>query len=297
MIAIWGANGFIGRHLTHHLVQAGERVALFSRNYDGFPFPLPPSVETHSCDFLRPDTYVEELKRCHTVALLVSSSMTRTFSGDPEQEILLNVQPYRQFFDRLGNKNALPSRIIYISSGGGVYGMTEQISIPESHPLNPISPYGRGKLEIEALVRQASPSYTILRPANPVGIWNKRKSLLDYAIKAIKTGMPLEVFGDGEAVRDYFDVAELASAITLAADNPAAKNEIFNVGSEKGTTINQVIKILEDVHGIPLPRRNVPLTGLDVPFNVLDCGKIRRALGWSAQRNLQDILHEMWSAT
>jgi UDP-glucose 4-epimerase len=299
MIAIWGANGFIGRHLTQVLVAAGENIELFARDFDGFPFALSSHATCVPADFLSPQDTMERIRKCRTLVLMVNASQVRHSGPGPGQDISSSLKPYKVFFDELA-EGPVPGHIIYLSSGGAVYGPVEVVRpIPETHPVRPVSPYGQVKLAVEELIQARAADigfkYSILRVANPVGVWCKKAALVPVAIKAAKTGTPVTVFGDGSMIRDYFDVRELAHAIKLVAEKPGA-NEIYNVGSGKGRSINEVIEIVSRVTGREITVRHEAPNGLDVPYNVLDCGKIEKTVSWRAQEDLENIVKTMWDA-
>lgn len=288
MIAIWGANGFIGRHLVNSLAAAGGEMRLFARDFEGFPFPLPRNAKSYSRNFADPFSYVADIRGCRAVVLLVSDRIGPVHVTD-------NLKNYTEFFRVLKQAEALPKHVVYASSGGAIYGKTEPLPITEEHPLRPITPYGREKQQIESLIAAESASYSILRVANPVGVWCKRKALVGAALEAVRTGQPMTVFGNGNTVRDYFDVRELAGAIDLCLETMMAKNTVFNVGSGKGRTINEVIEIVSSVTGNDVPvKHEVARDDVDVPYNVLDCSKVKQALGWQATKELKDIVETMW---
>lgn len=301
MIAIWGANGFIGRHLVRALQEQGaEECRLFARDFDGFPFPVPPTMACYEADFKQPDSYLRALKGCRTLVLLVSASGARRFADDPAAEIAENVMPYRALFQSLATESHDIERLVFLSSGGAVYGAGVQEPVAEDAPLAPVSPYGCAKKDIEAALMafaaETGCDSVILRPSNPVGLWAKRPHIVGAALHSAKTGAVLPIFGDGQTVRDFFSVRDLAEAISLACRHPAAKNQIFNIGSGKPCTVNEVIAMVRETTGAALPVAYREAHAADVPYNVLDCRKIGAALGWRPEQSLEDVIKEMWTA-
>lgn len=298
MIAIWGANGFIGRNLAKNLAETGtqENVKLFSRNFDGFPLACPTSFSKYEHDFTNPKSYINELKSCKTIILLVTSSYARTNLSDFNVEIRQSVDPYKGFFEALNTNNIQPEHIIYASSGGAVYGAVDtKAPLSEKYSCAPSTPYGKGKLLIEEAIskyaQDAPWRYTLLRIANPLG--GQGNGLVNSAFNAIQTGKQLPLFSRGKSVRDYFDVKELAQAITMICNHVSQKNQIYNIGSGQGTSVMDVIACVNNVTG-----KKVPFTLQDgddpIPYNVLDCRKIENNIGWKAQNTLETIIKDMW---
>lgn len=298
MIAIWGANGFIGRHLVHEFTSSYENIKLFSRNFDGFPFEIPQTMKVFERDFTQPEDYIKDMKDCNVIILLVTASYAGTFNDNLKQEIIQNIQPYKAFLEALNNNDNMIDHIIFLSSGGTVYGVTDKKSIKENHVTDPISPYGKSKLEIENfLVEHAQNSgcdYTILRIANPIGIWNKRPNLISVAFDAVETSETMTIHGDGSAIRDYFDVKELAQAIKHVVEKLGARNKIFNLASGTGNTVNEVLDIIRDVSGKSLLVEYKDARNFDVPYNVLNCNSIFQDIGWKAEKNIKNTIYDMW---
>ena len=300
MIAVIGANGFIGRHFVNYGIKSGMDVPvrLFARDFSGFPFDLPSGMVCKEADFLDPATYIDHIKDCRVLLLLVSVSGVRTFSDDVEKEYHLNVHPYQKLLEGIAKRKTDIEHIVFLSSGGAIYGaVNNPVPIDEDHPADPVSAYGNGKLQIENHIinfaRDIPFDYTILRAANPVGLWNKKANLVSAALESLRTGKPLNVLGDGSVVRDYFDVRELAQAIWMSIQNPAARNKIYNLGSGKARTINDVLRVVSEVTGQKLAINRQEGCAADVPYNVLNCAKIQSDLGWKAQHSLHQIVEEM----
>lgn len=298
MIAIWGANGFIGHHLVRKLIETRtqESVRLFSRNFDGLPTEYPSSFSKYECDFMNPQSYMKKLEDCKTIILLVTGSYARTNLRDMDAELRHSVEPYRQFLETLSQNKNQPEHILYASSGGAIYGTpSEKVPLLESSPCRPSTPYGLGKLLVENMIAeyaQNSPwHYTHLRIANPVG--DQGNGLVNAAFRAIRSGERLQLLSAGTSVRDYFDVQELAQAIILLCGRGNHESQIYNIGSGRGLTAMNVIDCVNKVTG-----QKVPVTIKEdedsMSYNVLDCGKIEKDIGWKAQNTIETIITNMW---
>lgn len=270
MIGVFGASGFIGRHLVEHLRLAGIPHRALSR------------AATPDFDLGKPETYRDQFDGLTSVVLLVSATFPGTvdLAGEVEQ----NVLPHARFLAALRDTSV--KRLVYLSSGGTIYGNTEVRLIPETHPLRPVSPYGCGKLMIENLIQTASVgagwTYAILRPANPVGRFQstlRRQGIVASALKHCLAGTPIEIWGDGSIVRDYFDVRHLVEAVLAVIDTNATASAIANVGSGHGMSINDVLALVEATVGRPIARNYVTHRSIDTPFNVLDGDHLSALLG------------------
>lgn len=299
MIGIWGANGFIGRHLASTLHDAGKRARLFARNWNDFPVPASPNLEFITADFENADPADQEISCCDTLVLLVSASIVGTYAHNPEEEKARNVTPYKRFLDKLASAGTSCRHVIFLSSGGTVYGRTPPHPVAETAVPQPISTYGQGKMEIERLIHNFS-SKTVcktstLRVANPVGPWAKRSSLVHATMRAAIDGTTLAVRGDGNIVRDYISVREVAGCIAQIIENPPP-SDLYNVGTGIGHTVNQVIDMARQITNRPIAVDYQDSVPYDVPYNVLDCQKILNETGWQARMSLEQSLHDLASS-
>jgi len=170
------------------------------------------------------------------------------------------------------------------------------VPVDETHPTEPICSYGIQKLVIEKYLqlnhRIHGLDYCVVRPSNLYG----PRQRLDVAQGAVAVfldralrGQPIEVWGDGSAVRDYLYVGDAAEALLKAA---AFEGEprLFNIGSGVGSSLKQLIKEIEALLGRPLAVAYAAARPLDVPVNVLDTSLARRHLGWTARTSLAEGL-------
>jgi UDP-glucose 4-epimerase len=289
-VAIFGATGFIGGHLVRRLEGNGVPVLAFGHRAVG--------DSEISIDFENPTSYSHMLSGTEAVVLLVTRSRPGTLSDRAEVEVTENILPHAKFVDVAISAGV--KRVVFVSSGGTVYGrQPDRSPISEGHPLRPMSPYGAGKAMIEGLLsaffRDSGVSLTTLRPTNPVGVGQRigREGLVTSAVHAARTGGNLTIWGDGSVVRDYFHVSDLCDAIVLALGDAAA-GKTFNVSSAVGTSINEVLDVVEAVSGRKVERTYLPGRETDVPTNVLSYDEINRALGWRPTMSLEQIVKSLW---
>ena len=172
-------------------------------------------------------------------------------------------------------------KYVYFSSGGTVYGASDQNLVDEATPKNPINYYGLSKSLHEELIlftsRTKELNFLILRPSNPFGPFqnpSKKQGFIAVAVDKMKKNQPIEVWGDGSVVRDYIWVGDLAQAVVKLLKK-SHWNEIYNIGSGVGHSINAVLQIIQDL----LPTRSsiiyAPPRSEDVKHIVLDIRKIQ----------------------
>ena len=179
-------------------------------------------------------------------------------------------------------------RLVFISSGGTVYGTPNRVPIDEDHPLAPLNSHGLTKLMVEQylglIARTRGLDSVILRVSNPFGprqAFRKGQGLIPAILERHRQGLPVQVFGDGSAQRDYIYVGDVIDAILAALRLPQARGGIFNIGSGEARSVLEIVAAVEARLGTRLDREHAPVRASDVEVNVLD---IRRALVASAGR-------------
>lgn len=192
--------------------------------------------------------------------------------------------------------------IVFLSTGGGIYGKPETIPITEKHPTVPLSYYGIEKLAVENYLRQMTrgteTKATVLRVANPYGKYQRPfigQGVISTFLASILTDRSVQVWGDGSAVRDYLFIDDLSDAILLAA-HADYNFAIANIGSEIGTSINDIIYAVEQVTGKKLLVQYVDATNAETGANILDCSFAHEKLHWKAKYSLDEGMKMMLSS-
>jgi UDP-glucose 4-epimerase len=173
-------------------------------------------------------------------------------------------------------------KYVYISSGGTIYGQNNEILQNEESILAPINYYGLSKLIFEETIKiyniNHNLQYLIIRPSNPYGSYqdkNKLQGFVSVAINNILHNNIIEIWGNGNIVRDYIYISDLINAIINLLEINVS-NQIFNIGSGKGTTLLQVIKEIEVITNkkAVLDFKNQRI--IDIPINILDISKLKK---------------------
>ena len=296
---VLGGAGFVGSHLTEALARSGQHVKVFERPHIDRLAQLPrKDVELFTGDLLNPQALVPALRGTEIVFHLVSTTLPKTSNDNPVYDVESNVVGGLRLL-ALCREHGV-RKVVFVSSGGTVYGIPQAVPIAEDHPTDPICSYGIHKLALEKYLQLAHRlhglEYCILRPANLYGPGQRLDTaqgavavFLDRALR----GLPIEIWGDGSVVRDYVFIDDAVDAILKAARFAGAPR-IFNLGSGSGTTLNQLVAEIQKLLGRPLKVNYAATRSLDVPANVLDATLARRHLDWSATTPLGEGLRRTY---
>lgn len=292
---IVGGGGFLGKNLAELLLSEGQHVRVFERvGYDPGQFPSHHQIEWHFGDYSRADEISPALANIDTVYLFASTTTPKTSNDDYCHDIQSNLLATISFLDTASNCGV--KKIIFPSSGGTVYGIPESTPISENHANNPICSYGINKLAIEKYLalfqRQNGLEYTILRIANPYGRYQPANSgqgvITTFLDKALRDE-EIEIWGDGSVIRDYVYIDDVARALLLASKNDL-EQRVFNIGSGKGYSLNQLLAQIERLLGKTVKKRYLQGRLLDVPTNILDIEKAKLHLEWEPRYELHQGL-------
>ena len=174
--------------------------------------------------------------------------------------------------------------------------MPEQIPILETHATDPVCSYGITKLSIEKYLHLFHVlyglDYTVLRLANPFGEGQRvqaSQGAVAVFLGKILRGEPIGIWGDGSVVRDYIYIRDAIDAM-LAALERTTSEHVFNIGSGRGHSLNELIDLMEAVTGRTADRRYLAGRQFDVPANVLSIARATQFLDWSPKVSLDSGL-------
>lgn len=285
-VLVFGGNGFIGGHLIDLLCDSGYEVHIFSRNDETFRSPRK-DINYIYGDFSDKKKRQTALKGIDIVYQLISTTLPKTSNDDMSHDIRTNLLNMIDFLDDCVDANI--KKLIYLSSGGTVYGLTENHVISETHQTFPISSYGIVKLAVEKYLylykRLYDLDYTVLRVSNPYGERQdprRKQGVVAVFLYRAMARLPLTVLGDGEVIRDYIYVGDVARACLLAAQSKL-KSEIFNVSSEQGLSLNELLDCIKSVTGNEIVIERKTVRSFDVPKVVLSNRLARKQLDWSPE--------------
>lgn len=287
MIGIYGANGFIGRHLAHRLVAKNLRVRAVSRRFDDdFAEEFADRAEIVEADLRQPLDMASSLQDVEAVVQLVSTSSPGMKNDHAIDDILENVVPHVEFLRSCVQAGV--KRYVFLSSGGTIYGPGAPVPTPETAPTNPINSYGITKLIVETYIRMHGHvdglDHVILRVANPFGPgqqFRKGQGLIAAILERKQKGLPVRIFGDGRAMRDYVFIDDVIDAIEASLNLPGNPRHVVNIGSGSVRSVIEVVEAIEAATGQHFDREYVETRSTDVDIAGLDITRAKDVLGWA----------------
>lgn len=289
-VLILGAAGFIGTNLTLRLLQSGEELILFDREEASFQPEIQQEIQAGKLcriagsfvdyDWKGELTLLEETAVVyHLVSTTCPTNSNRNVALEMEENLISTIR----FLDAC--VSAKVPKVVFLSSGGTVYGKEHKGICREEEEACPITVYGVQKLGIEKILylyqHMYGLDYRIVRLANPYGPYQRpdgvQGAVTTFTYRAMH-GLPIEVYGDGSVVRDYIYIDDAVEGILKIAQQPG-RYRLYNLGSGSGTSIQEVIAAVAQVLGHSLQVLFKSGREVDVPVNVLDISRFRRDFG------------------
>jgi len=283
-----GGKGFIGSHLVDALLEKGINVRSFDR-YGvvslGIKYPENANFEQVDGDFLNDSDISKALINCDICYHLISTTHPKSSNENPLYDVESNILGTVRFLSLAVLAGV--RKIVFVSSGGTVYGIPTQVPTPETHATNPICSYGISKLTIEKYLdlfnRLYGINYAVLRVANPYGERQQTNrgqgAVAVFLHKALKEE-EIEIWGDGKIIRDYIYIDDVISALVLVSEY-SGPERIFNIGAGHGYSLNEILDFIDSLVAHPTKRNYLAARGYDVPSNILSIDRARTEFGWS----------------
>lgn len=297
---IFGGNGFIGSHLAEGLIKQGYDVKVFDDFKSGKDnlSNIKENVEIIKGDFFNETEISNALKDIDYVFHYIYKTTPATAIRDPVYDIQSNLVGSVRLFQEVLKSEV--KKIIFPSSGGTIYGITPGIPAKEDDPTNPINPYSISKLAIEQYLKYLNYinglDYLILRYSNPYGERQNphgMQGVIPIFLNKIKHGENPKIYGDGSMIRDYIYIEDAIEA-SIAVLKKRTNENIFNIGSGKGTSLNELIDIISDVLGFEVIPNYIENSEKFIPKIVLDISRIQSVTGWSPTTELRDGINKTW---
>jgi UDP-glucose 4-epimerase len=191
-------------------------------------------------------------------------------------------------------------RVVFASSGGAIYGDQKKSNFSENDLTDPISPYAISKLAIEQYLkyykRHFGLDYLVLRYSNPYGSNQNiagNQGIISIFFNLVKSGERISIFGDGENRRDFIYIDDLVDATVKLYDRKT-KYAIYNIGSNRGTTINQIVDLIRKITKKPILVNYLPARDVDVRDVVLDIERLKEEITDYSAISLEQGMRKTW---
>jgi UDP-glucose-4-epimerase GalE len=321
-ILVTGGAGYIGSHAARALRRAGYDVVLYDNLSTGFR-RLAQGFELVEGDISDEARLKPVLARVDAVMHFAAHAYVGESVENPRKYFRNNVLGALSLLNAVLDAGI---RRFVFSSTCAVYGIPGKIPITEQTPREPVNPYGASKLFFENALAAYSRAYRLrslsLRYFNAAGadesgeigeLHDPETHLIPLALAAsTPNGRELQIYGsdyptaDGTCLRDYIHVSDLADAHVRAlqylegnvdkkSGDEKAGNLAVNLGTGRGYSVMEVIQAVEKATGRPVRRKIGPRRPGDPPALIADPSKAQSLLGWTAKRNLDDIVSSAWS--
>lgn len=313
---IIGGAGYIGSHTTYELIEKGNEVVILDNFSSGSKNLVHPKAKLYNGDLKDKkilDVIFEENEKIEIIINFAASIIVNESVSKPLKYYLNNTFSTMVLLEAMKKYH---KKFLIFSSTAAVYGLKTDKPILEEDELNPINPYGKSKLMSEIMIQDFAKSnkinFAILRyfnvagarQDNAIGLFPKEGHKITHLIPAISSFVfdeannSLNIYGDdyetrdGTCVRDYVHVQDLAKAHHLAAEYIFKNKEdlILNVGSKKGFSVLEVIKMFEKLLNKTIKYKISKRREGDPPFLVANSEKILKKLNFKNDFDLENIV-------
>lgn len=314
-IIVTGGAGYIGSHAVKLLLDEGYKVTAIDNLTTGHKAAIDPRADFYEVDIADKKRIVEIFNKLKPEAVLhfAASSLVGESMKKPLSYYENNVNATQRLLEAMTETNV---RKIVFSSTAAIYGEPKRIPILEDDTKNPTNPYGETKLAMERMLHWASEAHNIkfvaLRYFNVAGAninaeigeaHSTETHLIPIILNSLhKKGGAISVYGgdyptpDGSCVRDYIHVVDLVDAHLLALKYllNGGQSDSFNLGSENGSSVLEVIDTVERIVGAKVNYSISDRREGDPAVLIASSKRIEKKLGWTAKHDLSQMIESAW---
>ena len=246
-ILITGGLGFVGSNLTNFFSELNEVLILDIENSNPYQIKTSPNVEIENID-IRSEKISKIISLFKPTSIIHCAAQTSVIDSikDPEKTKSINIEGTNNLVSEI--KKLDGCYFTFISSGGAIYGEPKYLPVDEKHSVNPISEYGKSKLEGEKIVSKllykSKIEYSILRPSNIYGPKQKSQNVIPIFINKMLKNNEIIIYGDGNSTRDYIYIDDLVNIINLFCTKKISSK--INLSSNYEVKIIDIYKILKE---------------------------------------------------
>jgi len=299
-ILILGGAGFIGKNLSLFLADNNHTIYVFDRAEADFSVFNKTRVKIIRGDF-NDSKLLDQIFSSNDIDIvihLVASIIPETTFDGILSEVDQNLKGSMSLIDSMLRNGV--KKIIFFSSGGTVYGNNGKSQNSETEQTDPVNSYGWIKLSIEKYIKMISVlnglEYLIIRPSNPYGPFQNilaRQGFVAVTLGKVLTDKPVEIWGDGNVIRDFIHITDLCAYISRLIELNKW-NDIYNIGCGYGESLNNVLKVIENVTGKNISVNYKHSRNIDVKENVLITRKIEVHTGLKCKYSLHEGIISTW---
>ncbi|MDD4607081.1 MAG: UDP-glucose 4-epimerase GalE [Patescibacteria group bacterium] len=294
-ILVTGGAGFIGSHVVNDLIHAQYKVVVLDNLSTGYKKLISPRAEFIKGDLRQIKFIKKALEGCEAVIHLAAHSVVPYSVKRPRFTIEQNLAGGANLLEACRKQKI--KKLIF-SSTASIYGEPDNVPIKEDDAKYPNHAYGASKLAFEKLLSAYYQSYNLnsiaLRYFNAYGpneMHCPETHAIPLFIQAILKQEPIQIYGDGLQIRDYVYVKDISKAHVLVLESDI-KFDYFNIGSQKGTSVLNLVKTIFKVMGVETKIKYLPHRDGDVQQLIADTHKIKKVLGWQPDYTLEAGLNE-----
>lgn len=316
MILVTGGAGYIGSHTILNLINTDKEIIIFDNLETGHIETVQTLQKLGNVFFEKGDLLnIDDIERVFTKYKIDAVIHFAAFSL-VEESVKNPAKYYRNNF--VGALNLVDTMLKYncnkiiFSSTCATYGEPQYVPIDESHPQNPINPYGKSKLMIEHLLKDYQNAYglkyVILRYFNVagadkkarIGEWHDTEThLIPNILKSVFDDNKIfKIFGDdyythdGTCIRDYINIEDLAQAHRLALEylKKYNRSDIFNIGTETGTSVKSIFNICEKILNKKIPLEITQRRKGDPAKLYANSARAKEFLKWEPIKSIEDSI-------
>jgi UDP-glucose 4-epimerase len=298
LVLVTGGAGFIGSHLCEALLKQDYRVRVLDDLSVGDRANVPSECEFVQGSILDSSVVDSALQGathiCHEAARVTIRGSVEKFYEDAETNLMGTLQLLKS-----AAKNKV-QRFIYASSMAVYADSKQPVPVDETYSQVPASPYGIAKLAAEQYVLMLGHELglrpSVLRYFNTFGIrqtYTPYVGVITIFITQLLKKNAITIFGDGEQRRDFVHVSDIVKANLLALENENAVNKIFNVGTGRGTSVNELAAMLiSKIYPDAKIQHELARTE-ELRYSIADISKARSLLGYVPETNLSTQISEV----
>lgn len=297
-VLLIGGYGFIGTALTGHLIEKGFNVHVADQSAS-HPDPIPRA--TYFSGNLADEAFMRPLlDQCGTIVHLATTTTPGLSADQAAIEAETNILPTLRLIDIL--RDVAPRHLLFVSSGGTLYGNPASRKVSETAAIQPLSFHGAGKAALEYFFKVCAHTtrhtVTILRPSNIYGPGQPLKEgfgVIRTMLEHLLHGTAMDIWGDGSIIRDYLFITDMLTAVSGIIDGKSHPGGTYNVGVGVGHRIDEVIAAVQHVTGERLSVRYHSQRIIDVQNIVLNHSKLAARTGWQPQVPLDEGIRQTWA--